>query len=79
MSVRDTAARVAVSGVLERLRTGRIEVVEDGRTRAFGPAGAELRAVTVHDPAAWRGPRSSHSIVARRRYVSRSPPPETRR
>jgi cyclopropane-fatty-acyl-phospholipid synthase len=57
VSVRDTAARVAVSRVLERLRTGRIEVVEDGRTRAFGPADAELRAtVTVHDPVAWRGP-----------------------
>jgi cyclopropane-fatty-acyl-phospholipid synthase len=32
-------------------------VVEGGRRRAFGPAGAELRAVvTINDPAAWRGP-----------------------
>ena len=34
---------------------GRIEVVEGGRRRGFGPADAELRAtVTIHDPAAWR-------------------------
>jgi cyclopropane-fatty-acyl-phospholipid synthase len=57
VSVGDTAARAAVSGVLSRLRSGRLEILEDGRARAFGPAGAELRAtVTVHDPAAWRGP-----------------------
>ena len=31
--------------------------VEGGRSRAFGPADAELRAtVTINDPAAWRGP-----------------------
>ena len=39
------------------VRHGRIEVVEGGRRRSFGPADADLRAtVTVHDPAAWRGP-----------------------
>ena len=39
------------------VRAGRIEVVEGGRRRSFGPADADLRAtVTVHDPAAWRGP-----------------------
>ncbi len=48
-------ARALVSVALRRVRAGRIEVVEGGRRRAFGPAGAELRAtVTVHDPAAWR-------------------------
>jgi cyclopropane-fatty-acyl-phospholipid synthase len=32
-------------------------VIENGRRRSFGPAGAELRAtVTIRDPAAWRGP-----------------------
>jgi cyclopropane-fatty-acyl-phospholipid synthase len=32
-------------------------VVENGRGRAFGPDGAGLHAtVTIHDPAAWRGP-----------------------
>ncbi len=57
MSVRDTAARAAVSQVLDRLRSGRIEVVEGGRTLAFGPASAKLRAtVAVHDPRAWSGP-----------------------
>jgi hypothetical protein len=44
MSVRDTPARAAVSQVLSRLRSGRIEVVEDGRARAFGPAGVAARA-----------------------------------
>ena len=39
------------------MRAGRIDVVEDGRRRGFGPPDAELRAtVTIHDPAAWRGP-----------------------
>ena len=32
-------------------------MVEEGRRRFFGPAGAELRAtVTIRDPAAWRSP-----------------------
>ena len=43
--------------MLDRLRSGRIEVVEGGRTLAFGPASAKLRAtVAVHDPCAWSGP-----------------------
>ena len=47
----------AVRAVLRRLRSGRIEVLEGGRRRGFGPAAAELRAtVTINDPAAWRGP-----------------------
>jgi cyclopropane-fatty-acyl-phospholipid synthase len=55
--VRDALARAAVTQALRRVRAGRIEVVENGRRRAFGPAGAELRAtVTINDPAAWRGP-----------------------
>jgi len=56
--VRDALARTAVGAVMRRgVRHGRIEVVEGGRRRGFGPAGADLRAtVTVHDPAAWRGP-----------------------
>jgi cyclopropane-fatty-acyl-phospholipid synthase len=54
--VRDQLARTAVSQVLRRLRNGRIDVVEAGRERSFGPAGAELRArIAIHDPAAWRG------------------------
>lgn len=55
--MRDALARTAVIQALRRVRAGRIEVVENGRRRAFGPADAELRAtVTIHDPAAWRGP-----------------------
>jgi cyclopropane-fatty-acyl-phospholipid synthase len=57
MSATATAARAAVSQAMRRLRSGRIEMVEDGRVRAFGPGDAELRAtVTVRDPAAWAGP-----------------------
>jgi cyclopropane-fatty-acyl-phospholipid synthase len=55
--VRDTLAHVGVAQVLKGVRAGRIEVLEGGRRRVFGPADAELRAtVTVNDPAAWRGP-----------------------
>jgi cyclopropane-fatty-acyl-phospholipid synthase len=56
--MRDALARSAVSAVMSRgVRSGRIDVVEDGRRHGFGPADAELRAtVTLHDPAAWRGP-----------------------
>ncbi len=54
--MRDQLARAAVSQVLRRLRSGRIDVVEAGRERSFGPADAELRAtLAIHDPAAWRG------------------------
>jgi cyclopropane-fatty-acyl-phospholipid synthase len=56
--MRNTLARTAVSTVMRRgVRSGRIEVVEGGRRRAFGPADADLRAtVKINDPAAWRGP-----------------------
>jgi cyclopropane-fatty-acyl-phospholipid synthase len=54
--MRNQLARSAVSRVLRRIRSGRIEVLEGGRSRSFGPADSELRAtLTVHDPAAWRG------------------------
>lgn len=56
--MRDALARSAVSTVMSRgVRSGHIEVVEGARRRGFGPADAELRAaVTINDPAAWRGP-----------------------
>ncbi len=56
--MRDAVARTAVSTLLSRgVRSGRIEVLEAGRRRGFGPPDAELRAtVTINDPAAWRGP-----------------------
>ena len=56
--MRDALARTAVSTVMSRgVRSGHIDVVEGARVRGFGPADADLRAtVTVHDPAAWRGP-----------------------
>ncbi len=55
--MRDTLSRAATNQVLNRLRNGRIEVLEDGRQRGFGPPDADLRAtVRINDPAAWRGP-----------------------
>jgi cyclopropane-fatty-acyl-phospholipid synthase len=58
MPMRDAVARTAVSALLGRgVRSGRIEVLEAGRRRGFGPPEAELRAsVTINHPAAWRGP-----------------------
>lgn len=56
--MRDALARTAVSTVMNRgVRSGRIEVVEAGRRRGFGPDDVDLRAtVVINDPAAWRGP-----------------------
>ncbi len=55
--MKDTLSRAATSQVLNRLRNGRIEVLEGRRQRDFGPADADLRAtVRINDPAAWRGP-----------------------
>jgi cyclopropane-fatty-acyl-phospholipid synthase len=56
--MRDALARTAVTSVMRHgMRSGRIEVVERGRRRGFGPADADLRAsVAIRDPAAWRGP-----------------------
>jgi cyclopropane-fatty-acyl-phospholipid synthase len=48
-------ARFASRLLLGRLREGRLEVVERGRRRAFGPAAASLVAtVRVHDASFWR-------------------------
>jgi cyclopropane-fatty-acyl-phospholipid synthase len=55
--MRNALSRFAIGRVLERLRSGRIEVHEEGRRHAFGPPDADLRAtVRINDPAAWRGP-----------------------
>lgn len=55
--MRDALSRTAVGAVLGRVSAGRIDVLEGGRERSYGPPDAELRAtVTVNDPAAWRGP-----------------------
>ncbi len=55
--MRDALARAGVGQVLGRVRSGRIEVEEGSRRRAFGPADAELRTtLRINDPAAWRGP-----------------------
>ncbi|HYQ77888.1 MAG TPA: cyclopropane-fatty-acyl-phospholipid synthase family protein [Solirubrobacterales bacterium] len=57
LATRDALARAGVGAVLGRLRNGRIDVVEGGRERSFGPPDAELTArVTINDPAAWRDP-----------------------
>ncbi len=50
-------SRLAVLLGLGRIRDGRIEIVEEGRRRGFGPPDADLQTtVTIRDPAAWRGP-----------------------
>jgi cyclopropane-fatty-acyl-phospholipid synthase len=52
--LRDRLARRALLSLLERLRGGRLEIVEAGRARAFGPEDAELLArVEVRDARAW--------------------------
>jgi cyclopropane-fatty-acyl-phospholipid synthase len=52
--LRDRLARRALLSLLERLRGGRLEIVEAGRSRAFGLNDAELHArVEVRDPRAW--------------------------
>jgi cyclopropane-fatty-acyl-phospholipid synthase len=57
LATRDALARAGVGTVLGRLRSGRIDVVEGGRERSFGPPDAELTAmVRINDPAAWRDP-----------------------
>jgi cyclopropane-fatty-acyl-phospholipid synthase len=89
--VRDRLARRALLSLFERLRGGRLEIVEAGRTRAFGPADAELHArAEVHDPRAWawtlRGSTgwgegyvdelwSSDDLVALTRIAARNLPP----
>jgi cyclopropane-fatty-acyl-phospholipid synthase len=48
-------ARFASRLLLGRLREGRLEIVERGRRRGFGPPAARLVAtVRVHDPSFWR-------------------------
>jgi cyclopropane-fatty-acyl-phospholipid synthase len=55
--VKDAVSRFAVGQVLDRVSAGRIDVLEGGRERSFGPADAELRAtVQINEPGAWRGP-----------------------
>ena len=50
-------ARAALCRVLERVEGGRLELVEDGRRRAFGDPDAELGAtVQIKDPRAWAAP-----------------------
>ncbi|MFL5870463.1 MAG: class I SAM-dependent methyltransferase [Solirubrobacterales bacterium] len=50
----DRAARGILLGLLGRLRGGRIEIAEGGRTMAFGPGDSDLTArVEVADERAW--------------------------
>jgi cyclopropane-fatty-acyl-phospholipid synthase len=62
--MRNSLARAGVSAVLGRVRNGRIDVVEGAHEFSFGPSDADLRAaVTINDPAAWRGPlRGSNGL-----------------
>jgi cyclopropane-fatty-acyl-phospholipid synthase len=52
---RPVVSRALLSVLFGHIRAGRIEVVEPGGRRGFGPADAALRAtVSVHDPSFWR-------------------------
>jgi cyclopropane-fatty-acyl-phospholipid synthase len=52
--LRDRLARRVLLSLLERLRGGRLEIVEAGRRHLFGPSGSALQArIEVHDPRAW--------------------------
>jgi len=49
----DLARRIVFAG-LARIRSGRLELIERGRTFAFGPAGSRVRArVEIRDPRAY--------------------------
>ncbi len=55
LSVRTCSPGPSPAQAMRRIDAGRIDVVEDGARRSFGPAESELQAtVTVNDPAAWR-------------------------
>ena len=52
--MKNRLARRGLLALFERLRGGRLEIVEGTERYAFGPADADLRArVEVHDPRAW--------------------------
>ena len=51
-----STARSIGLAALRRLRAGRVELVEDGGSQTFGPAGSDLEIrIEVHDPSFWRG------------------------
>jgi cyclopropane-fatty-acyl-phospholipid synthase len=58
-------ARSIVLAGLSRVRTGRIELREDGRCHLFGPEDGDLRVrIDVRDPRAWRPIlRGSHGVA----------------
>jgi cyclopropane-fatty-acyl-phospholipid synthase len=50
-----SVARRVVLGAVSRVRSGRMELVEHGRTLSFGPADSDLQVrMEVRDPRAWR-------------------------
>ena len=59
-------ARAMASAVLRRMRAGRLDLVEDGRTLAFGPEDAALGAtIQVNSPRFWRALLRGSSGLAR--------------
>ena len=58
-------ARAFTSAVLNRLREGRLDVIDGSEHRSFGPPGAELSAtVRLHDSRFWRAlPRGSLGLA----------------
>jgi cyclopropane-fatty-acyl-phospholipid synthase len=69
-SRRDTAARTGVFALLRRIEDGRVTVVDDGRTFAFGKPSADLSVtVTVHTAATYREVLTRGSIGLGESYL----------
>jgi cyclopropane-fatty-acyl-phospholipid synthase len=65
----EAPARLAAQRVFDRLRDGRLEVIEAGASRVFGDPGADLRAtVEVRDPRSWSALLHG-SVGAGRSYI----------
>jgi cyclopropane-fatty-acyl-phospholipid synthase len=64
--VRDRIARKAGYALLERIQSGRLTLAERGRSRAFGPADAELTgSLEIRDPRAWAALAHGSNGIAR--------------
>ena len=51
--MRPAAARTLVQGLLARISTGQLTVVEGRRERTFGPGGTPRALMTIHDERVW--------------------------
>ncbi|HSH76304.1 MAG TPA: cyclopropane-fatty-acyl-phospholipid synthase family protein [Longimicrobiales bacterium] len=71
MSLLERLARRAVHGRLERLREGRLTLVEGGRARVFGSGGEPSATVSVRDPGFFTAVALGGHVGAAESYVER--------